>query len=61
VRKVEGGHQFHDSESQTKISYVSTIVSNARHAKRCHHAGARKMRKNFSVGGIFQNNTPLSE
>jgi hypothetical protein len=32
-----------------------TIITNACCAKRCHRAGARNMRKNFSVGAILQN------
>ena len=44
-----------------QISYGSTIVSNARDAKRRHDAAARKIRKNFSVGALFQNNASLPE
>src|SRR6185437_13701465 len=57
----EGGNQFHDSRFPIQISHPSTIVSNARNAKRRYHAGARKMRKNFSVAALFQNNTSLPE
>jgi hypothetical protein len=31
----------------SSIPDFSTIVTNARHAKRCHHTGALKMCKNF--------------
>jgi hypothetical protein len=44
-----------------RFSCQPTIVSNTRNAKRGHNAGAKKMRKNFSVGALFEDSRLLSE
>jgi hypothetical protein len=36
-------------------------MTNARRAKRCHHIGARNVRKNFTVAGLLQNGDARDE
>jgi hypothetical protein len=44
-----------------RLSYRTTILGNARDAKRWLDVGAEKMRKNFSIGALFQNDASLPE